>query len=459
MKPTATLLVLVWTGMPAMRALDLADFGKCIGASGTASTCQLDPNPSPPFVWVVDTTLTIARSNLLIEGTVGDPSDVILQRSPTLGAMPIMNINANLIATVTYLTFDGNRQNVNLCSPSNSAIGDLDLWDAGIATVQYVDFIDAPWKALQLGGSLGNTSRASTVSYSNFGQGFSAHGITRTAQQSASRWEGVILQGPYAGVWSNNIAYTGLEAVQIYSGTDRYVVDNVVNVGKYEQPDGVSGGVIYIAGNNVFYASIANNVLNGNYWSTSNAQDTNPSGANYTLCLPHPGLWTFGIETSGNGHRYYNNSIIQNLGYGIILRPWNSSSTLNNNIISGWDPFCTGSCTFVPHYVQNNGGCWTLYSCYGSGWPSAYRMAGISVSTQTASGGPGTGTVSNLTLDHVRSVSNSRHGVSFDSVTGTPGFIDSVNGYNYACIENNGSVNLVSTNSSSPYNAYTNLCP
>ncbi len=457
MNRVCSVIIFLAASLSVVEGSDLAGFTQCIGASGAGPTCILDAK-----VWQVNSTLLIGRSNIVIEGTVGNPSDAVLQRSPSLGQNDIMSIApglANAVVTVKYLTFDGNRQAVDLCSTSNLSIADLDLWNAGLATVQNVDFIDAPWTSLNLGGSLGSSTQASTVSYSSFGQGFSAQGISRTAQQSASRWEGVKVQGPYTGVWSNNIAYTGLVAVELWKGSYQYVVDNVVNVGKYEEPDGVPGGVIYIPGTNpVSYASIADNVLNGNYWDTTNAQDTNPSAPNYTLCLPSPRLWSFGIETSGNGHRYFNNSVIQNLGFGILLRPWDSNSSLNDNVISGWDPFCTGSCQFVPHYVENNGGCWTLYGCYGSGWPSAYRMSGISVITQGA-GGSGTGTVSNLTLDHVRSVVNSRYGVSLDGVTGGPGFIDSVNGYDYACIENNGSTNLVSTNSATPYNSYTNSCP
>jgi hypothetical protein len=265
---------------------------------------------------------------------------------------------------------------------------------------------------------------------------------------------GILIQGNYTGVWSNNIAYVGLAAIGV-GGNYQYIVDNILQSNRYEQPDGISGGQIWIP-YGWSYLSVADNVINGNYWTTTGHNTTNTD----ILCNPVSGLYPFGIEGSGIGQRYYNNSIIQNYGYGILLRPWDLNNPLSSNIISGYDPFCTGSCTFVPHYVQNNGACWSLYGCYSGGaWPAAMRMAGINVNTTPASGSGGVGTVSNLTLDHVRSTSNNRYGVSLDSVTGTPGFIDSVNGSNYACIQSNGSTNLVSTNSSSPYNAYTNLCP
>ena len=457
MKIPSLVLTFIILSAPAAGALSLSNFTICIGANGGSygSTCQLDPGISP-----VTSTLTIARNGLLIEGTVGSAWDAILQRSTTLGQAPIMTINSGLTVTIKYLTFDGNRQNISLCSTSDLAVADLDLWNAGLATIQYVDFIDAPWRTLQFGGSLANSSQASTVSYSNFGQGFNAHGISRTAPETAGRWTGVIIQGLYSGVWSNNFAYDGLAAIQVYTGTDQYIVGNTVNEARYEQPDGVSGGVIYIgsgpSGGAPSYTTIADNVLNGNYWTTTGHNTSNTD----ILCNPATGLYSLGIEASGNGHRYYNNSIIQHMAWGILLRPWDSSSTLNSNIISGWDPFCTGSCQFVPQYVENNGGCWTLYSCYNTPtWPAALRMAGINVNTQPASGSGGTGTVSNLTLDHVRSVTNSRYGVSLDSVTGTPGFIDSVNGGNKACIQNNGSSNLVATNDATPYQSFTLLCP
>jgi hypothetical protein len=251
-----------------------------------------------------------------------------------------------------------------------------------------------------------------------------------------------------------------MSAVQLYQGTGQYVVGNVIQNSMYEHPDGVSGGQIYIGGPGAStYASIANNYINGNYWDTTGKNTGNTD----ILCNPGTGLFTFGIEASGTGHRYYNNTVIQNMGWGIFLRPWDTSAaeTLSSNIVSGYDPFCTGGCTFVPHYVENNGGCWTLYNCYAGGfWPAQYGMAGINADNYVAGGGSGTGTISNLTLDHVRSRNNARFGVFIYGATGGPGFTDSANSsINYACITGNGAANLSSTNSASGYNSYTNLCP
>lgn len=431
---------------------NLSGFRTCISNSGTGRTCQLDSG-----IWDVDATLVIERNGILLQGTSGDASDVILRRSSTLGANDIMYLNSGLTTTIQYLTFDGNRQTISLCASTDPGVADLNLWDAGIATVQYVNFIDAPWRTLALRTT--SSSGASTVSYSNFGQGFYAHGYSRTAQQTAGRWLAIIIGGDSTGVWSNNIAYSGMSAVQLYQGTGQYVVNNIIQNAMYEHPDGVSGGQVYIAGPGAStYASIANNYINGNYWDTTNKNTSNTD----ILCTPTGGLFTFGIEASGTGHRYYNNAVLQNMGWGIFLRPWDTTvgETLNSNTISGYDPFCTGGCTYVPHYVENNGGCWTRYGCYNGGfWPASYAMAGINADDHVAGPGSGTGYISNLTLDHVRSRNNARYGVALYNVTGSPGFTDSINGSNYACITGNGSTNLVTSGSASGYTSYTNLCP
>ncbi len=223
-------------------AQTLASFRTCIGSGGSGSTCAISAGTHD-----IDTTLQIERSGITIEGTVGDATQVIFRRTSLLGRASIMAINTSAVSspilTIRSATFDGNRQlnsgTVPLCSSSGGP-ADLDLWDAGIATVQYINFISAPWDALHIGGSQASGVNASTVSYSNFGQGFSS--MSRTAPQTATRWFGILAQGNSTGIYYNNIAYVGLAAIDLYSGFGQYVIGNQMNSNRYEQPDGISGG-------------------------------------------------------------------------------------------------------------------------------------------------------------------------------------------------------------------------
>jgi hypothetical protein len=147
----------------AATASNLAAFRNCISFSGSGTSCQLDPG-----IWDVDSTLDIQRNGLTLTGTQFNAADVILRRTSSLGAQPIMRLDTGLNTSIEYLTFDGNRQNISLCSATDQGgVADLDLWDAGVATVQYVNFISAPWRTLNL--RTNSSSGASTISYSNFG--------------------------------------------------------------------------------------------------------------------------------------------------------------------------------------------------------------------------------------------------------------------------------------------------
>ena len=379
--------------------------------------------------------------------------------------------------TVHYLTFDGNRMNTTPCA-ANPVAGnaDLDLSNVHVATVQYVNFIRAPFNSLYLGGD-GVSGAASTVSYSNFGSGFnnpSRVGYSNlTGPQTASRNNAITLEGPSTGVWHNSINYAGGVAVQDYSGSFHYIVDNNINENHYEDADGIPGGQIYFSGGNAAtsYTSVANNVVNGNYWSTANAQQANPSQPNYTLCAPGynagwpSGSYPYGIEVSGSGHVFYNNAVIQNLGFGMFLRPWNSSQPLQNITISGYDPFCPTYCQNVPnvaHYIDSNGGCYSLYNCFPSSiYGVAGEVAGININTSAAGGSGPPGTVSGITLDHVRVRNSGRWGASFSGASGI-GFTDSQNGgVNYACFSGNvaGALNTGTSGNSSGFLSFTNLCP
>ena len=377
-----------------------------------------------------------------------------------------------LTVTIQWLTIDGNRNGTNPCVTNfYDPIADLDLSSAGVATVQHVNFISATHNSLFL--STLTSGQASTVAYSNFGQGFSQQGISRTGPQTASRASAIVFNsGDNTGAWYNNIAYAGSSAIMEYGGTGgggafRYIIGNNINSNTYEQPDGVPGGQIYIQGGNVSYTSVADNVINGDYWDTSYAQQSNPPSPHYTLCTPgdrggFTHTYPYGIEASASGDRYFNNSIIQNNGFGIILRPWNNGDTLNGVTISGYDPFCPSYCTYVPQYISNNAGCWTSFCFSPPTWSPAIGVAGINVNN-SAGNITGNGYVTNFVLDHVRSTNNYRFGISLDHVSGT-GYEDSAQSpatsYPYACITGNGTnVNSGTSGNSLMNSTYTNICP
>ena len=291
---------------------------------------------------------------------------------------------------------------MNTRNTAGDTEADLDLSTAGWATVEYVYFINAPWDALWLGGGASSISpsAASTVSYSTFGGGFSSHGYSETAEQTATLYTGVFMFNDYTGAYYNSINFAGTAAINMFTGSTQLVYGNSINSNRYEQPGGVSGGQVYV-NYQTTYATVGNNTINGDYWYTNMAQDRNPANPHYVRCLPGTGFWPFGIEGFGTGSRYYNNQIEQNIGFGMLLRAWGAGYTLDSAIISGYDPFCTSGCT--PQYVTNNGGCWSLSGkCYytgsGSGWPASMVIAGISVNNALG------GNITNLTLARPRPI-------------------------------------------------------
>lgn len=392
--------------------------------------------------------------------------------------------DAGLTVTIHWLTLDGNRQAVGQClgggpNPGEQAVADLDVASAAVATVQWMNFIGAPWRGLQLGGTQGDSGQPSTLSYSNFGQGFNvpARGYSRTAPETATRWTSVWMFGDQTGVWHTNIAYSGTGAVGVWNGYRSVIAGNILNFNRYEMSDGISGGQVYIPDNSpapsggycsaIFgttdpcYALVADNSINGNYWSTTKYVP----GTTDILCSPGAShQYPLGIEGSGNGHGYYNNSVIQNYGHGILLRPWSPTNPLNNNIISGYDPYCTGSCVQQNNYVSNDAACWTDNAengyCFRSPFSPAMEASNVNVNSTVAGPGGGTGSASNLTLDHLRESDGFSWGVALYDITGTPGFTDSKNGGNYACITGNPlGKDLDAQSDASGYTSFTLLCP
>src|SRR5208283_103779 len=177
--------------------------------------------------------------------------------------------------TIEYLTFDGNRwafgappssgfstaPNLS-CLQGNFCGNDLDLTQAVIATVWYVNFIRAPDSALGLGGS-GDTPTVSTVDYSTFGftpsTGVSGectytNPVTNatTPTACATRTTSITLMG-YSGAYYNTVQYSGTAAITM-ENTGTPVVDvyemaygNTLTQNRYELSDGnPTGGQLYV---------------------------------------------------------------------------------------------------------------------------------------------------------------------------------------------------------------------
>jgi hypothetical protein len=377
-----------------------------------------------------------------------------------------MEADSGVQVKIQWFTFDGNRTMTSSCTASlasSNLYADVQLHGSGLAFVENSAFIRAPYESLHLGASLEYpvTAYASYVLDSDWGMGLvnSTRNYNLTPQQSANRVTGVWMFDDYTGAYYNHFMHQGTAAINSFSGNYQYIIGNFISRNRYEMVDGVWGGQLYITS---AAASIANNVINGDYWHTSLAQQSDPTQPNYTICAPGynanagTNVFPHGIEGSGDYNRYYNNEINQNLGYGMLL-----SGSLKNTIISGYDPFCTSTyrcTTFTPQYVEYNAGCWSFSpQCFPVNNFSA--LGGITIDGQTY-------TNHNIVLDHVRSQYNGRAAVAIQNVqtnTSGTGFVDSVGGGNKACIGHETPYSwqdLTTTGTvSSAYTSFTLSCP
>jgi hypothetical protein len=346
-------------------------------------------------------------SPLWVLGTaVSGVADTILQRSAT-SLKSIMTVGKGITyVDIDNLTFDGNRyagcSSISVCGPrvglglnclpaTDNSIADLNAGAGGVVTIQYVDFINAPWIALILGGT------ASTLSYSNLGLGFRSE----TAAETATRATGVFLMGQSSGVYYSNIYYAGGSAINLYQGTGQYVYGNTLIEDQYElsyagcQYSGCppGGGQLFIDPATTG-ATVAANVIDGNYWRTL----ATPPPING--CPVAPNQTSLGIEAYGNGHRFLNNSIMRNMSSGITL---GGSSPTNNITISGLNSFDAND---TPRYIQDN------------------HWGGIRFLGPKTCGNICSYTSSGVTLSHLRVVRNNAYGIYLESVSGT-GFWES----------------------------------
>lgn len=345
-----------WT-VPVISS-SVAALQNCITSSGPSDvgpkTCILTAS-SIPYQVTSASTLTIARSNLIITGS-GTPGETILVRdSASVGAIMTPSSTSITNVTISNLTFDGNRYGPGLalnCLAGNNDYTDLDLDFGGLPqgsfTVQWVDFINGPGDSLHLSGG-------STVSVSNFGQG--GYGIgpsgslgSETAIQAANRSTAVWVDGSGGGASYNAVAFAGTAAITI-NGSAQAVLGNLLQQNRYElsdvNPDGsVNGGGQLVLNPGSSSAVVAGNVINGNYWPNV------PGGTQLaTNCYLGSGTANnSGIEGYGAGHQLYNNEVEQNLGSGIVF-PGILNSGTEHILISSANPRQSND---SPRYIEAN---------------------------------------------------------------------------------------------------------
>ncbi|MBV9401867.1 MAG: hypothetical protein JO062_28090 [Bryobacterales bacterium] len=224
--------------------------------------------------------------------------------------------------------------------------------NSGVLVVQDSNFIRAPGYAAVWLGTTSSVLYSTFAYYNPLGTGSEANRSTAMVIGGSSSVSN------YDGAWYNTAYYSGQGALQLQgagqSGSGQYVYGNTFEINRYEMPDTVTGGqlVINSAASN---AAVASNLINGGYW-------VNPGTGTvgYFGCSPGPtqAEGTAGIEiVGGNGHAFYNNSIIQHAvnttgdpygGQGMAVfgvngidvygsyNPWNSSDTAKNIEDNEW---------------------------------------------------------------------------------------------------------------------------
>jgi hypothetical protein len=348
--------------------------------------------------------LVIGRSNLVITGTDqgGGAADTVLRRGdPTyyglawdsaimtaaedagcpfcpsdLSLLPITNV------TIEYLTFDGNRYDWYgepvpsgppppapiQCTTAQLQYIDLYLGPGfkttgGIFTVWWDDFINSPDTALLLAGTGSvQTGLASTVSYSNFGQGGygieSSGGRPGTAPDLGSatggRFTAIYMEGAYTGAYYNAVSYAGTTGLTLDTdgiwhsgGYGQFVYGNHFFNNRYEGSDNASGGQLAMYPS-TSWSTWAGNVIDGNNWKT-NSQTVNG-------CPVQAGLVSEGVEVNGTGHRFYNNEIANNVSGGMAIgTALKYGDTFNTAqiVVSASNPWYPSD---TQRYIENNGG-------------------------------------------------------------------------------------------------------
>jgi hypothetical protein len=478
------------TVMPPPSLSSSAALQDCIGPNGAnmgyGMICQLAPGtyqaPFPDSYGNAQSNFVIGRSGYMPSGSsspvwltvtgysIGGPADTVLQRfSENIPTDTYTNVimTAPLSGSVGYvainnLTFDGNRYGFGIngagisCWNNPQGLGyqappgyqgnqlayiDLFLEYGGPFQVESVDFINAPGTALLLGGT-GNANLASSVSYSNFGQGGTGIGPGGGAAQgldgpqTATRFTAIYLEGSYTAALYNRISYAGsgitFDRDGNNVGTNQTAYGNTLTQNRYELPDGISGGqfAVYQFVTNAFVAA---NVMDGAGWPTADLWDnpdpitglpTKQLATGCTMVSQTP-LQVDGIEASGVGHGFFNNEITHYTGGGMAISDGDTVATKDVTISSNnpSDP------NDAPRFIEYNASDGIVL--FGPPHPAPADTAGV-------------------TLDAVFVQNNAGFGVSsyFVENDDPNKYIGFING---SCISGNGSV-------TSPWNGCGGVC-
>jgi hypothetical protein len=395
---------------PVNVVTNLTDFRNCIGSC--TGDCVLAPGIYNVGDSKDDPTggpLYIGRGTSTTPFTIkggGGPGDTTLVRA--VSSIPyIMYANPGTSdVTISNLTFDGNRfgpQAGLSCLPGNSPYWDLDLTTGGKFTVQWVDFINAPATALDLGG-VGSSVSLSTFGQGGFGYGPNGQQGAETAGETATRSTAVYLEGSVNGAWYNYISYAGTAGITM-NGSGQYAYGNQLFQNRYEISDGSGGGQVALtpASSN---GTVAGNVIDGNSWPPF------PYPALLTGCQPPASQqYNSGTETYGFGHVFYNNEIEKHTGSGMAFAGSNPTGDITISSANPFDPSDT------PRYVEASAAGGIVFLGPNEGW------------TQPAVG---------VMLDDVLVQNNAGYGgVVLDGVSNDTAILSPLNGQPYVGFINN----------------------
>jgi hypothetical protein len=311
-----------------------------------------------------DPTQYLAAWDSAIMTTAGTAASTTCDFCPSSSSLPITGV------TVEYLTFDGNRYDSYGASGQplhcqSAQLQYIDLYlgpngasQNGIFTVQSDDFINSPDTAFLLSGTgSSQPAAASTVSFSNFGQG--GYGIGPTGGQpgsemqdaTATRFTAMYIEGTYTGAYYNNAAYAGTSGLTLdkdfnSQGIYQTVYGNQFTNNRYEGSDGISGSQVamYPA---TSWGTFAGNVIDGNNWEVPANGTTNGCSTTFQ--------YVAGIEVNGTGHRFYNNEVTNHTGGGMAIGTQPAPGqpfTTGQIVVSAYNPWDPND---APRLIENNG--------------------------------------------------------------------------------------------------------
>lgn len=351
-------------GYSQLKALDLPGFRGCLSASGSGSTCELDPNWAGGEIvpWGVTTPIPVERS-VTVQGNPSYPGQVSLLRAAAIGN--IMTVSAPGV-TIKSLVFDGNKPSY----PSSSYV-DLNFYHG--SWNNYVidcNFINSPGVSLQ-------------VIYYTYVQ---------YCQFYNSGYVGVIAYSAYGdvtdiGIYNSYFYRVGTNAVFFNGGARNSIVyDSDFIENHYTCAWSSPGGQILLD------PSTSSDYVQNNYVD-----------GNYSYCPSYPQS-SAGLEGYGSSHSVTGNTFKRHRWHGVYFTAASaitiSSNTIESNDtnginLSGKDGALTCSSnpsyTILSNSIQSNSQ-WGILA-YRNGCSAGPSSSTISLSGNTITGN-GSGTTS-----------------------------------------------------------------